>query len=182
MARPDPRRIAPLAAGDLADHQLTQAGIDDVLRVLGRHPRLKEVAQPLGAFLLVEGELAPRLRELAILRVALRTGAAYMWTNHVIDALGLGLRRAEILALSDADAEWPAAEAAILRATDDLCTGDVITDPAWDELRAIADDQQIIELIFVVGFYRLMAGFLRSVGISVPDGSVALGDCPDPPG
>lgn len=171
-------RITPMPLDEMPEDQrrLARLGADTVVQVLAHNPGLMTVFQQFGGFLLAQGSLDPRIRELAILRVALRCDAPYEWANHVPAAIGAGATVAEIDALSAPDASWDTTDKAVLHAVDELCTDTFISDETWAQLAATRDNPQIIELIFLIGFYQLMAGFLNSAGVPVKPGQPALGE------
>lgn len=112
---------------DEEQRKISQVGADTVIQVLSRHPELMKASQPLGAFLLFRGKLDPRIRELAILRVALRCDAPYEWANHVPAAIGGGATEAE----ADPAAPWAPADDAVLRAVDEVCADVYVSDETW---------------------------------------------------
>ena len=147
------------------------------MRTLVRHEALLMPWLTLAGTLGTSGRLAPRDRELVILRVALRTECAYEWT-HVLLALGVGVTEAEIRALSNASAAWSDADAALLRAVDEVCADDCVSDETWSALAATRDDVQLIELLALIGFYRMNAGILNSMGVQPEPGRPSLGEVP----
>lgn len=177
MQRPSQPRIPPVDAALMTESQraLAPFGMSNVLRTLVRHEDLLGPWMTLGGKLIFSGRLPPRDRELAILRVALRTESVYEWANHVGGALAAGATGEEIDALSDGSAAWPDADAALLRAVDELCSDDCVSDGTWAVLAATRDDVEIIELLLVVGYYRMNAGFLNSVGVQPEPGRPQLG-------
>lgn len=176
-ARPERPRIPPVDTRSLTDEHRGIAGIgaSTVIQTLAHRPDLLDAVGPLGGMLLGAGQLPVRLRELVILRVALRTDCAYEWGNHVPGALAGGATVYEIQALTDESASWAPGDEAPLRATDELCAADCVSDETWASLRNGLDDGQIIELLFLVGYYRMMAGFLNSAGVQVEPGRSTLG-------
>jgi len=171
-------RIQPLPLEELEPEQqkLARLGADTVIQVLARNPELMNASSGLGAYLLGQGKLHPRIRELAILRVAQRCDAPYEWANHVPAALGGGATEDEINALSDPAASWAPADDAVLRATDELCADAFVSDETWAALAATRDEPEILEVLFLVGYYRMMAGFLNSAGVEVKPGQPVLGE------
>lgn len=180
--RPGEYRIPPVEAADLTDAQRALAGLgaSNVIRVLVRHDELLNAMNPIGTQLLTSQRTSMRDRELAILRVALRSGSPYEWANHVPAALAGDATEAEIRALTDPEAAWPDVDAALLRAVDELCADDGVSDATWAALHATRDDVQLIELLVLVGYYRLMAGVLNSVGVQTEPGRPGFGEVPDP--
>ena len=175
-------RIPPLALEEMdpADQRLAKIGADTVIQVLARAPQLMRASGELGAYLLGQGKLDPRVRELAILRVAFRCDAPYEWANHAAAALGGGATAEEIAAVADPEAEWARSDAAVLRAADELCAQAFVSDETWAALAENREDAEIIEILFLVGYYRMMAGFLNSAGVPVRAGLPGLGEVPVP--
>ncbi|SDS61214.1 carboxymuconolactone decarboxylase family protein [Actinopolymorpha singaporensis] len=176
-------RIRPLPIEEMEPEQrkLAKLGADTVIQVLARNPELTAASSALGAYLLGQGTLHPRIRELAILRVAIGCDAPYEWANHVPAALGAGATADEINALSDPAAAWAPEDDAVLRAADELCADAFVSDATWTALAATRNDAEILEVLFLVGYYRMMAGFLNSAGVPVKPGQPALGERVLPP-
>jgi 4-carboxymuconolactone decarboxylase len=179
MKRPTEPRIPPVDMGSLTESQRAIAGIgvSNVMRTLVRHEDLLWPWLTLAGKLGLGGALAPRDRELVILRVALRTECEYEW-GHVLLALGVGATEAEIQALSDPSAAWSDADAALLHAVDELCSDDCVSNETWATLAATRDDVQIIQILALVGFYRMNAGLLNSMGVQPEPGRPHLREVP----
>jgi 4-carboxymuconolactone decarboxylase len=114
-----------------------------------------------------EACLAPALRELAILRVAWRTGSGYEWRAHHRMGGDAGLSTAQLDAIADgpAAAVWSPLERALLRATDDMIDQHRVGDESWAELAAHFGPAELLELLFVVGGYLCLAAVLNSAGL-----------------
>lgn len=178
--RPTEPRIPAVALEDMTEAQraLANIGASNVIRTLVRRDDLVTAMGPLGQALLFSRRTPARARELAILRVALRTGAAYEWANHALGALGAGATEAEIRAVNDPGAAWPDADAALLSAVDELCADDCVSERTWAALRATHEDDEIIEYLMLVGYYRMMAGILNSIGVEPEPGRPGFGEAP----
>jgi 4-carboxymuconolactone decarboxylase len=174
-------RIPPLPPEERSDEvQELLAAVatgdgDDVLNIfatLARHPRLLKRWMAFGGTLLLRGVLPPRDRELVILRTAYRCRAEYEWGQHTRIARESGLDDDEIARVAegpDADG-WDDADAALLRAVDELRDQAVISDATWAELAARYDERQLIELPMLVGQYHLVAFALNSLGVEREEG------------
>lgn len=180
MKRPTEPRIQPVDMASMTENQRVLAGIGEsnVIRTLIHHEDLFTSWSALGEMLLVRGRLSPRDRELSILRVALRTECEYEWANHTLGALGAGVTESEIDALSSESALWSDADAALLSAVDELLSDDCVSDDTWAALKATRNDVEIIEILFVAGYYRMTAGFLNSAGVQPEPGRPPLGQPP----
>jgi alkylhydroperoxidase family enzyme len=51
----------------------------------------------------------------------------------------------------------------------------------WAALSATRDDQQVIEVLVLTGFYRMNAGILNSLGVQPDSGMPSFGEPPAPP-
>ncbi|WP_119727695.1 carboxymuconolactone decarboxylase family protein [Thermomonospora amylolytica] len=146
--------------------------VPNIFTTLVRHPELYERFMPFAGLLLRRGRLSGRARELLILRTAYNTRAEYEWGRHVPLAKAEGLTDAEIERIPQgADAPgWSAAEAALLRAADELHHDARLSDATWEALSAVHDDAELIEIVMVVGQYHMVAFFLNSAGVELDPG------------
>ena len=166
-------RIAPLpATGD--QRQL------NIFRTLARNHDLYKGFLALGGHLLGGSGLPAREREIVILRTGFRAGSEYEFGQHTRIGRDAGLRDEEIAALADVAgaAQWSDDDAALVAMVDELCDDDVVTDATWERLSSRWNDEQLIELLVLAGFYRLVSGVLNSAGIALeadtpgwPDGA-----------
>jgi 4-carboxymuconolactone decarboxylase len=115
--------------------------------------------------------LAPREREIAVLRTGYLCQSGYEWAQHVLIGREAGLTDAEIAAIKvGAEAgNWSAADAAILRACDELYSDQFVLDETWELLCGFFDERQRMDLVFTVGQYTLVAMFLNSFGVQLDD-------------
>lgn len=143
----------------------------NVLGTFAHHPDLTAAFMAFNAHVLYGSTLTPRERELAVLRVAALRNATYEWEQHVLMALDCGIDEAEVARVADGpDAPgWSLTDQAMLRAVDELVTDATITDPTWTVLRGALDDRQVLDLIFTVGAYDMLAMALRVCGTPLDD-------------
>jgi alkylhydroperoxidase family enzyme len=118
---------------------------------------------------------------LVVLRVARRTSAAYEWGGHALAAQAAGMTVAEIRGVFDDSGAWSSSEAALVQAVDELCADNCVSDTTWAALSATRDDQQVIEVLVLTGFYRMNAGILNSLGVQPDSGMPSFGEPPAPP-
>jgi AhpD family alkylhydroperoxidase len=159
----DDRTRAALAAL-LPPDRRNPRGAGNALATLARHPDLAEAFLPFNTRLLLRSTLPPRLRELAILRVARRSGCAYEWAHHTRIAAKAGLSGAEIEAAGDGMASGEL-DRAVLSAVDELAGGCDLSDRTWSTLAAHLDERQLMDLVFTVGAYVLLAMAFNTFGV-----------------
>lgn len=179
-ARPDHARVQPISMadvdGELAETlagALTHDGTPlNIFGVLGVHPKLLKRFNLLGGFLLNKGLLPEREREVVILRVGWNAQSVYEFGQHTIIGRRVGLTDEEIAALTEPlEAHpWSAEDAALIALADELCDDDCVTDDTWAALSTRWSEAELVELLVVAGFYRLVSGFLNSAGVQLDDG------------
>lgn len=143
--------------------------LPNILGLLGHHPELGGAWLEYNALLLDRAALDPRLRELAVLRVAWRTRSAYEWRQHTRIAQSLGIcdRQIEDTACGNTT-NWPEIERLILAGTDELIDRYRIADATWIALTGGLNTRELLELLFVVGSYLCLALVFNSVDLQ-PD-------------
>ncbi len=184
-------RIAMVAADDpIAMKYGGAPGRDgpplNIFRTLAHEPDLFRAFTRLGGYLLRDGRITAREREIVILRVGWRAGSEYEFGQHTVIGRAVGLTAEEITRLAtDSVDGWPDEDAALVRLADDLCADDVVSDETWRELDGRWDAGQLLELLVLAGYYRLVSGMLSSVGVALeattpgwPDGTEAVRRAP----
>jgi AhpD family alkylhydroperoxidase len=137
---------------------------------LGRHRRLFRGWLRFAGRLMPRGRLPRRDTELAILRVAHLRHCRYEFEHHVRIGRRSGVADADIRRVLDGpEAEgWTPREAAILAAVDELHAEGDVREETWDRLRTHLDDNDLIELVLLVGHYEMLATTIIALGIQ-PD-------------
>jgi alkylhydroperoxidase family enzyme len=178
--RPTEPRIPPLAPEDqdeqarelLAEATVAGATAANIFATLVRHPGLFRRWLPFGGKLLLAGRLPGRDRELLILRTSWLCGAEYEWGHHAQLALDAGVSEDEVgrVKAGTEHPGWSPADAALLRAADELHRDSHISDATWAALTARYDERQLIEVPMLVGHYHLVAFALNSLGVQLEPG------------
>ncbi len=133
-----------------------------LFRTLYQHPQLSDRMRPLGAGILgSQSSLDPREREIVIDRTCARCGCEYEWGVHVAafgTTVGLDRTRLEDTASEIVDkALWSERERVLIRVVDELHETATISDEVWEQLVAIWNTAQILEVIIIVGWYHLIS-------------------------
>ena len=140
-----------------------------VFLTLGRHRRLFWGWLHFAGRLMPGGRLGRRETEMVILRVASRTRSAYELSQHRRLGARAGLTRAEIGRV-EAGESFAGRERVLLAAVDELLEREDLGDEAWSRLRAEYDEREAIEIVMLVGHYRMLATALRTLRVQ-PDRS-----------
>jgi 4-carboxymuconolactone decarboxylase len=171
-------RLAPVSAPDEEQQAalakaptLPDGTVRNIFLTLAHHPLLLKRFNAFAGTFIRFGKVPADERELVILRVGKRADAAYELGQHLPIARGAGLSDATIDAVladppGDALTAW---ERELVNFTDRLLdTGDV-DDAAWTALADRYDEAQQVELLCLVGFYRMVADFLNVAGVELED-------------
>lgn len=152
----------------------------NIFRTLAHHPKLMKRWLVFGNHVLAKSTLRPRERELVILRVGWLCRAGYEWGQHVLIARECGVSEDEIERITQGpDAPgWDELARTMLRATDELHTDAFISDETWRALSTRLDTEQVLDLIFTVGQYRLVSMALNTLGVQ-PDAHLDLPTLPE---
>jgi len=169
-------RIEPLPPGDVPDDVRAalkgwlRADATDVpapLDTLVRHPELARSFLGFNRHLLFESTLPPRTRELLILRTAAICGSSFERVQHEVIGRREGIDDATIARTLEGPGApgWTDEDAVLVHATDELLTNWTISDAIWDELAVALDDRQLMDLVFTVGSYAMLAMAFNAFGV-----------------
>ena len=174
----DPR-VSPLPESEWNDQtrelleSLRRDGhIYNIFRTLARHPQLLKKWLVFGSYVLGRSTLPARDREIAILRMGWLCRAEYEWGHHVAIGKDAGLSNDDI----ERVAKGPEApglnpfESTLLRAVDELHANSIIGDSTWRALAERYTVEQLMDLLFTAGQYKLVSMVLNSVGVQLEDG------------
>lgn len=143
----------------------------NVLGTFARHPALARAFHTFNGHILFATTLSVRQRELLVLRVAALRQSDYEWAQHAVLAADAGLTDDEVSRIKDDPeaAEWSVVDRALLAAADELVGDARIGDATWAALAGELDDQQLMDVVFTVGAYDLLAMALRSFDVELDD-------------
>jgi 4-carboxymuconolactone decarboxylase len=134
----------------------------------------------LGGAILGRLELAPRLRELVILRVAKLSPSIYEWTQHVPIGKATGVTDEQIAALEKGDVSascFDETDRLVLRFVDETVREVKVSDATFAKAAARFSPREVVELVLTVGFYMMVARLLESTAVDVdPPAGTAIPD------
>ncbi len=142
-------------------------------RTLARHPKLADRARNLGEGLYVDGKLSHRDRTIAILRTCGQVGCAYEWGGQAAfwgPLARVNWDECDALAVGAAgDPMWSSAEQAIIGAVDQLEASGSWSDETWAALSVDLGEEQRMELLIVIGWYRMICTLCSGLTLGIED-------------
>ena len=173
-------RIAPIADADLTPEQsealeaFRPGPVLNIFRTLAHAPKALGRFNAWGGYVLSRrNDLPAREREIVILRTGYLCKSGYEWTQHRRIGLQSGLTEDEIERIkAGAEAGWSAADAALIRASDELHEGQFIGEATWAELGRHFTDKQRMDVVFTVGQYTQVSMILNSFGVQLDPGQL----------
>lgn len=172
-------RLAPLSESQW-DDEAVQRALAQVLTadrrnsrdagaamtMLVHHPKLARVFLKFNVELLYRGELPGKLRELAILRTAHRRGCEYEWAHHVAMGKAEGLTDSDIEDLQHGVVSDELHQA-VINAADELDAQSRLSPATEAVLTKHLDEHQLMELVFTVGCYCMLAMAFNTFGVEL---------------
>ena len=169
MSGPPPR-IPPADEVDASTQDLLSKGLHhdgeplNAARTLARHPRLLKRFTVFAGLFLSGSVLPERHREIVTLRCAHLFGSDYYFGHHRRLA-GSVLSEQEIASTVLAASDWTGFERLLIEAADEIAETWELSDTTWARLCDTYAPDQMLELVMLVGFYRMTCLFATSVGI-----------------
>jgi 4-carboxymuconolactone decarboxylase len=137
-----------------------------------RHPALAKAFLTFNNHVATASSVSKRIRELLILRIGWLRRAEYEFVQHLLLGRRAGLSEAELerVQLGPDAPGWDPADADLLRAVDELHADACIRDNTWERLGARFDTAQLLDIVFAVGCYDLLAMVFKSARVSLEPG------------
>lgn len=146
------------------------------LGVMLNHPTLAKAFLTFNNHVAITSTLSKRIRELLILRISWLRRSEYEFFQHVVLGRNAGLSDTELerVQLGPDAPGWDPVEADVVRAVDELHADARIGDDTWSRLRTHFSTQQLIDLVFAVGCYDILAMVFKTFGVQLEPGTEPL--------
>jgi alkylhydroperoxidase family enzyme len=181
-------RIPPLAPDQLRDDAMQLAAklranfglatteLPDSVATMLRHPELYRAQIEYVTRRAQVSVLAPRDRELVILRTARLCHSDYAWGEHVNFGKKAGLSSEEIERLTQGSTApgWNERDRALNRLVEELHETSFVSDETWSVIAANFTDKQIIEMLMLVGSYHEVAYLYNTMRVRLIPGNPGL--------
>lgn len=146
------------------------------LGAMVRHPVLTKAFLTFNNHIATTSMLSKRIRELLILRIGWLCRSEYEFAQHLVLGRSAGLTDAEIerVQLGPDAPGWEPEDADVIRAVDELYADARIHDGTWARLAKRFDTQELLDLLFTVGCYDVLAMVFNTCGLPLEKGVAGL--------
>ena len=145
-----------------------QGPILNIFRALSHSPVALRRFMKFGSYFLGEGKLDPKLRELAILRAGYLCRSPYEFSQHVSLGRRAGLSDSQIRGIAEPNvALFAPREMAVLAYAGELTTESRVSDATFGAVAAFLNDEEIVELTMVTGFYNMVSRTLNALQVDI---------------
>lgn len=169
MKRPRVKPVTPGTRPELAELEARIAGargrISPLYSVLLNSPPLASGWEQLFTVIRQKTSVPARLRELAILRIAVLNGASYEFEAHVPHALAAGLEQEAIEGLRKNEVQLQGVERLVLQYADAMTRDLVVPDALYAQLDKAFDVKTLVELTATIAAYNMVSRFLIAMRI-----------------
>jgi 4-carboxymuconolactone decarboxylase len=143
----------------------------NILGIFSWNPALTKAFLPFNNYLF-HSNLSARDRELVTVRTGWLRRGEYEWAQHVRLARNAGMSDEEVDAISVGPdcPVWGARDAALLSAVDEIVADRYISDETWKQLAEHLDRKQLMDLVFTIGNYDLLAMAFNTFGLQLDPG------------
>jgi 4-carboxymuconolactone decarboxylase len=148
----------------------------DILLVLAHNPKLLGPFLAWAAALVFDGVLPRRDHELLALRTASNCGSAFEWAHHAVYGRAAGITDDEIVGVAAGPGApgWSSADAALLRAADELHLSNTIAEATWAVLAGHLSPAALVEVPWVVGQYTMLSMIANATEVGIHPGDDPL--------
>lgn len=140
-----------------------------LFRTVAHNENVLDKFRSIGTYVLNFGRLDPAEREVLIHRTCARCGCEYEWGVHAaVFAPTVGLSEEQLRSTVHGDAEdgcWSERQSLLIRLADELHDTATISQDLWDEIASNWDQEQLVELMAVAGFYHLVSYMANGAGV-----------------
>jgi 4-carboxymuconolactone decarboxylase len=173
-------RIMPLTDAEMSEeqHELTKhyrrgGVLPNIFRVALRNMKLFKAYKPFGLYTMALSSVPPRIREIAILRVAYNSKSDYEWGHHVRlarDEGGLSVEEIARIKQGPDVTGWGKVEAAVIRMVDQMRATSDLDDETYAVLMEALGEDAFVELLNTIGNYAMVSSLLNILGVPLEEG------------
>lgn len=169
----EPPRLTPIPMAELSAEvrEAIREWPLNLHRCLAHSPQTLTRWMTFAVQILRENSLPVRDREIVVLRIAWVRQSEYEWVRHGRIARNAGMSGEDIRAvtLGAGDSAWAPHEAALIEAVDEVLAANDIPDATWRVLAEHYSEQQLVDLVMLIGEFMLVAMAVGALRIPLDD-------------
>ena len=152
------------------------ARVLNIQKAVANSPHIVRTFTKMGNSLIRRTELSPKLRELAILRVASLSGSEYEWTQHIPIARYVGISQEQISTIPawEQSPDFNDTERAVLRYVDEVSQNIKVKDKTFNALQKHLSERELVELTLSIAYWGMVARILVALEIEIDDEPVSV--------
>ena len=147
----------------LADILRLRGTVYNLHRVLAHSPKALRAFMGFSEYIRDKADLSPRLRELAVLRVATLHDVAYEIAQHLEPARRAGLTQEQITSIADWREHvdiFEEQDRAVLEFVEETAKSFRVSEKTFSTVRQYLTESEMVDLALVVGWYLLCASVI----------------------
>jgi alkylhydroperoxidase family enzyme len=129
-------------------------------------------------------KLPAKLRELAVLRTGIVGESRFEYSQHLKVARMVGVSEDKLAAIKGwaVSDKFSGVERAVMQATDEIVGRNLVEDATFAALKSHLSDEQIMELFYVIGLWRMHGMIVRALHLEYDaDTTARMTEVPAPP-
>jgi alkylhydroperoxidase family enzyme len=140
----------------------------NIFRALSHSPEALLRFMRFGNYLIGQGKLDPVLRELAILRVGYLCRSPYEFSQHIAFGRRAKLTDAQIRGTANPTTQlFDPRQMAVIAYAGEMTADAQVSGATFDALASHLNEEEIVELTFVIGFYNLVSRVLNALQVDL---------------
>lgn len=158
---------------ELTKHYRRNGVLANIFRVALRNTKLFKAYKPFGLYTMALSSVPPRMREIAILRVAYNSKSDYEWGQHVRlgrDEGRLSVDEIKRIKQGPDAAGWGKVEAAVIRMVDQIRATSDLDDETYAIVMEALGEDAFVDLLNTIGNYAMIASMLNVLGVPLEEG------------
>jgi alkylhydroperoxidase family enzyme len=140
----------------------------NIFRALSHSPEAMRRFMKFGRYLLGEGKVDPKLRELAILKAGYICRSPYEFSQHIAFARRTGLSDSQIRGVANPTTGlFSPHELAVIAYAAELTSDARASDATFAAIAAFLNEEEIVELTLTIGYYNMVSRTLNALDVDI---------------
>ena len=150
----------------------------NIIQIMANHPPLALAWSHYGKYFMTGHTLSNRQLEFVVLRVAVLVNSVYEWHNHVGYAITAGITHVDPApdrGIPAPPQNFTEEGRATLSPSAQLISNNNVTDATWETLKKTLSQEQMMDLVMLVGNYVMTSWAISAFGVPIEGGADAIG-------